>query len=146
MTMARMRMVRGEMQYGAVSQFVKEIPRELIEGEIYEPHRKDSFSEGKESSWSPASMGEGSSRRVPNYRSETRRPVAAQTYGKKTMGTKIEKGTLDYVVGDRVSHQKFGEGTVSDIRDGGRDYEVTVSFDRVGTKKMFASFAKLKKC
>ncbi|CDD44280.1 superfamily I DNA and RNA helicases [Clostridium sp. CAG:299] len=40
---------------------------------------------------------------------------------------------------------KFGEGTVTAIADGGKDYEVTVDFDRAGVKKMFASFAKLKK-
>ena len=48
-------------------------------------------------------------------------------------------------MGDRVAHMKFGEGTVSQIVEGGRDYEVTVDFDKVGTKKMFATFAKLKK-
>ena len=57
----------------------------------------------------------------------------------------MEKQGLDYVAGDRVSHVKFGQGTVKEIKDGGRDYEVTVEFDRVGTKRMFASFAKLKK-
>ena len=40
---------------------------------------------------------------------------------------------------------KFGEGEVLRIVEGGRDFEVTVDFDRAGTKKMFASFAKLKK-
>ena len=53
--------------------------------------------------------------------------------------------TLSYREGDRVHHIKFGEGTVTQIIAGGRDYEVTVDFDRFGTKKMFASFAKLKK-
>lgn len=43
-------------------------------------------------------------------------------------------------------HLKFGEGTVQKIADGGKDFEVTVNFDRVGVKKMFASFAKLVKC
>ncbi|MCD8348252.1 MAG: UvrD-helicase domain-containing protein [Lachnospiraceae bacterium] len=52
---------------------------------------------------------------------------------------------LDYTVGDRVKHIKFGVGTVAAIVEGGRDYEVTVEFDRVGTKKMFAAFAKLVK-
>ncbi|MCC8104968.1 MAG: DNA helicase PcrA [Clostridiales bacterium] len=61
-------------------------------------------------------------------------------------GVQIQKSDgLDYTVGDRVSHIKFGQGTVTAIADGGRDYEVTVDFDRVGTKKMFAAFAKLKK-
>ena len=52
---------------------------------------------------------------------------------------------LDYGVGDRVSHVKFGSGTVTAILEGGRDYEVTVAFDSAGVKKMFAMFAKLKK-
>ena len=48
-------------------------------------------------------------------------------------------------VGDRVRHVKFGEGLVTGITEGGRDYEVTVAFDTAGTKKMFAAFAKLQK-
>ena len=40
---------------------------------------------------------------------------------------------------------KFGEGLVTAITEGGRDYEVTVEFDTVGVKKMFAAFARLKK-
>ena len=53
--------------------------------------------------------------------------------------------SLDYGVGDTVRHVKFGVGIVKNIVEGGRDYEVTVDFDKVGIKKMFASFAKLKK-
>ena len=56
-----------------------------------------------------------------------------------------EGGSLSYGVGDRVSHMKFGEGTVKAIVPGGRDFEVTVDFGAAGTKKMFAAFAKLKK-
>ena len=52
---------------------------------------------------------------------------------------------LGYDVGDRVRHIKFGDGEVMAIVAGGRDYEVTVDFDKAGTRKMFASFAKLKK-
>ena len=50
-----------------------------------------------------------------------------------------------YDVGDRVRHVKFGEGLVTQITEGGRDYEVTVQFDTAGVKKMFAMFAKLVK-
>ena len=52
---------------------------------------------------------------------------------------------LDYGVGDTGKHMKFGVGVVTAITEGGRDYEVTVNFDKAGIKKMFASFAKLKK-
>jgi DNA helicase-2/ATP-dependent DNA helicase PcrA len=56
-----------------------------------------------------------------------------------------QKASLNYAVGDRVRHIKFGDGEVTAIVEGGKDYEVTVDFDKVGTKKMFAAFAKLKK-
>ena len=52
---------------------------------------------------------------------------------------------LAYSVGDRVRHLKFGDGTVTNIVAGGKDFEVTVDFDAYGQKKMFAVFAKLKK-
>ena len=66
-------------------------------------------------------------------------PKSTQNFGvKSTQG-------LSYDVGDRVKHMKFGEGLVVSIVEGGRDYEVTVNFDTVGTKKMFAGFAKLQK-
>ena len=52
---------------------------------------------------------------------------------------------LEYGVGDKVRHIKFGIGQVINIEDGGRDFEVTVQFDNFGVKKLFASFAKLKK-
>ena len=55
------------------------------------------------------------------------------------------KIALDYAVGDTVKHSRFGEGIVKQIIEGGRDYEVTVDFQTAGVKKMFASFAKLKK-
>ena len=53
--------------------------------------------------------------------------------------------SLDYGVGDRVRHIKFGEGTVLGVKDGAKDFEVSVNFDTAGVKKMFASFAKLQK-
>jgi DNA helicase-2/ATP-dependent DNA helicase PcrA len=152
MTMARMRMVRGEMQYGSVSEFVREIPKELLDGEVYIPKKTDPFRFDPETdavdgkSMGKAAMAiKAQQREALSYRKTTRKPVAAMSYGKRTMGTKIQKNPLDYGVGDRVRHQKFGEGTVTKIADGGRDYEVTVEFDRAGVKKMFASFAKLVK-
>ena len=42
-------------------------------------------------------------------------------------------------------HKKFGEGTVREIKEQKRDYEVAVEFDDYGLKRMYASFAKLKK-
>lgn len=52
---------------------------------------------------------------------------------------------LGYSQGDRVRHMRYGEGTVMKIESGARDYQVTVVFDEVGQKVMYAGFAKLKK-
>lgn len=52
---------------------------------------------------------------------------------------------LEYGTGDRVRHMRYGEGTVMKIEAGPRDSQVTVVFDEVGQKIMYAGFAKLKK-
>ncbi len=51
----------------------------------------------------------------------------------------------DYTVGDRVKHIKFGDGTVKAMEKGPKDYQVTVDFEKYGTKILFAAFAKLQK-
>lgn len=72
------------------------------------------------------------------------RPVGgAAAFGKTFSVAKASH--LDYKAGDRVRHVKYGEGVVNAIKDGKRDYEVTVCFDKAGVKKMMASFAKLEK-
>ena len=58
---------------------------------------------------------------------------------------KQEKSKLGYQEGDTVKHIKYGVGMVEKIEDGGRDYAVTVNFEKAGVKKMYAAFAKLKK-
>ena len=134
-TSARMRMIRGETQYGKVSRFVKEIPGELLKGEIYEP--RTSGYEERPSSASTYQKARRAFKDVPVYT-----PISNQ----KSFASNNTSGVaLDYAVGDRVRHIKFGDGEVKAIVEGGRDFEVTVDFDKAGTKKMFATFAKLKK-
>lgn len=129
LTSAQQRMIRGETQYNRVSRFVREIPRELVE------------------------LGHTVQTRKPSA-SETPSPKSSYMQMKQTFHAKVfqpqnfkvtKASSLDYGVGDTVRHVKFGVGIVKEIVEGGRDYEVTVDFDKVGTKKMFAGFAKLKK-
>ena len=126
-TAARTRMIRGETQFNRVSRFVKEIPRHLLAGEIYEPKSAD------------APVADDAYQRA---KKAFRTPVTNQ---RAFASANTAKASLDYGVGDRVRHIKFGDGEVMAVVEGGRDYEVTVDFDKAGTKKMFASFAKLKK-
>ena len=150
-TSARMRMIRGETQFGKVSRFVKEIPAELLAGEIYEsksrddiPTKNDSFRKARETFRQTPSYGTEYATTFSNKR--TKMPVYTPVSNQRSFGSASTAGaSLDYSVGDRVRHIKFGDGEVMAIVEGGRDYEVTVDFDKVGTKKMFASFAKLKK-
>ena len=73
----------------------------------------------------------------------SKKPYTALTKGSQLTAQKSD--SLAYGAGDRVRHVKFGEGTVLDIKEGGRDFEVTVEFDTAGVRKMFAMFAKLVK-
>ena len=133
---ARMRMVRGETHYNRVSRFVKEIPEDLLEKE----EKLFSVKEEKDSAVQTAFK---QAKQAFAQKPFTTYASPLMTGAKQFAVTK-EKG-LDYTIGDRVRHIKFGVGTVKDIVEGGRDYEVTVEFDTAGVKKMFATFAKLKK-
>lgn len=73
------------------------------------------------------------------------RYVATNNTGVGKSFTVEKSDSLDYKVGDTVRHIKFGVGVVKEIEEGKKDYEVTVDFEKVGEKRMFASFAKLKK-
>lgn len=129
LTCAKRRMVRGETQYNKMSRFLKEIPVHLfavkgnVEVEDLEPPKQNAYFQAKQTFKAKPFTA----------------PKPAQNFGVKS-----GQG-LNYDVGDRVKHMKFGEGLVTAIVEGGRDYEVTVAFDNAGVKKMFASFAKLQK-
>ena len=129
LTCAQQRMIRGETQYNKVSRFVREIPRELVDlGHTIQEKKP------KAEDLIP----------TPTKYSKMKEILQSRNY--KPREFKVTKsGSLDYEVGDTVRHIKFGVGIVKEIVEGGRDYEVTVNFEKFGTKKMFASFAKLKK-
>lgn len=145
---ARLRTVHGSTNINDVSRFIREIPGDLFE---------DQEEVKRKSRPVLAQMGEPyqNARKYGRDNPYTRNsgmvskagigitPSVKPAFGKEFTVNKSE--SVDYGVGDRVRHIKFGEGTVTELLAGGRDYEVTVDFDRVGIKKMFASFARLKK-
>lgn len=136
MSAARMRTVRGETQMNRTSRFVREIPKELLaeSAQMLKKNSEYSSITGKDHMELPVRK-----RGQVAFNSYQREAISNTVFDKKT------DSTPDYVVGDRVRHIKFGEGTVADMINGGRDYEVTVDFDTAGRKKMFAGFAKLVK-
>lgn len=129
LTCARRRMIRGETQYNKMSRFLKEIPMELLStGAVFEKEKEE-----------PAKQAAYMQARQAFRTKAFTAPKSARQFGAPA------GDGPGYGVGDRVRHMKFGEGTVTAIVEGGRDYEVTVDFDGPGTKKMFATFARLQK-
>ena len=137
LSMARQRMIRGEMMLCKQSRFINEIPKELLLESGQGIRKPQSFS-----SEASVRLAENAMRaRLPWNRTADRMSAVK----KGAPQTAASEDELGYTKGDRVCHVKFGEGTVTNIASGGRDFEVTVQFDTAGVKKMFASFAKLVK-
>ena len=123
---AKSRVVNGELHFHPESSFLAEIPREVL-----------------------AEEGSAQGRDDLRAAKEPRRTETLFTQMKPAAFGKVfqveHMKTLPYEVGDRVRHARFGEGSVTEIKDGKKDYEVTVDFDGLGVRKMLACFAKLEK-
>lgn len=123
---AKSRVVNGELRFHPESSFLAEIPREVL-----------------------AEEGRAQGRDDLRAAKEPRRTETLFTQMKPAAFGKVfqveHMKTLPYEVGDRVRHARFGEGSVTEIKDGKKDYEVTVDFDELGVRKMLACFAKLEK-
>ncbi len=153
LTCAKSRMIRGETQYNPPSRFVREIPQELMDNTLPKSARRsveeflDSMSGG----------GGGFDPRPkatlrPKVTVKADKPFIAKGIGSLNQLAGISKGMsakedieLEYGIGDRVKHIKYGEGIVQNIAREPRDYKVTVNFEKAGQKIMYASFAKLKR-
>lgn len=139
MSAAKVRMVRGETHMNKVSRFISEIPAELMVNSTQGPAHKILTSDGTDKDHfhlPPRKAGES---RFQSFQHDV---LKEDIFDKKPSAG---NAGLGYGIGDKVRHIKFGTGTVKEIKNGGRDYEVTVDFENGGTKNMFASFAKLQK-
>ena len=153
-TCAKMRMIHGETQYNPVSRFIREIPSELLDNHPMKERVRDF------DIYADDSMERNQFKAKPYERPKAilrerqtdieNKPFIARGIASLQMGNNIQKGLqmanfLSYEIGDRVSHIKYGEGTVKSIEKEPRDFRVTVEFDQAGQKIMYAAFAKLVK-
>lgn len=140
LTNAKTRMLHGQTSYNPPSCFLAEIPNELVS--IKEPERPSfgsSYSYNKTSSFSDydsksdkSSFGSSYQAKPSNYSTGfTTKPKISQK--------------LDYNVGERVNHKKFGDGMILSASKMGNDILLEIAFDNVGTKKLMAKVAPLKK-
>ena len=139
MSAAKVRMVRGETHMNKVSRFISEIPAELMVNSTQGPAHKILTSDGTDKDHFHLPPHKAGESRFQSFQHDV---LKEDIFDKKPSAGNVGLG---YGIGDKVRHIKFGTGTVKEIKNGGRDYEVTVDFENGGTKKMFASFAKLQK-
>ena len=161
LTCAYERMTRGQIEPHSVSRFVREIARDKLDQGRKAPAKstidnlrggfgKDMRDAIQTKAFAPKPSSKMFTNPYTSSNSNSRSDVPTKTGpriydGTASKQTETSDGMLGYEVGDSVIHKKFGVGTVKAIREGGRDFEVTVDFPSWGVKKMFAAFAKLEK-
>lgn len=140
LTSAKTRMLHGQTKYATLSRFVNEIPDELLDKKVIDKKSYinqraiDPFGDGL-----PSMSFATRPRAVSKFEAPKEKPK----FGKEF---KIEKPeSIDFKVGDTVSHIKFGIGKILDLEEIDKDFRVTVDFEKSGIKRMSLAFAKLKK-
>lgn len=118
---AASRMLFGSTTRNRSSRFLEEIPGELTDRKDLTVH-----------TYTP-------------YQPQTKQAPAAFSVEPAGRPAKAAPATIDFKVGDTVSHRVFGNGMVVSMTPMANDMLVEVAFDKVGTKKIMANFARLKK-
>ena len=124
---AESRMIFGTTSRNRLSRFAGEIPPELLEQSQSRP-------------WSRPAPGMGARPGAASSRPATAR---AQAVYKPHPVKPAPAGT--YRVGDKVSHKTFGAGMILSATPMANDTLLEIAFEKVGTKKLFANFARLEK-
>jgi DNA helicase-2/ATP-dependent DNA helicase PcrA len=166
-------MIRGTIQYNAVSEFVREIPPKLLDNRPPSMNRSwdedeydfdDDYNDmpvpihtvkpvpivrgTQAGGFKMTPLGGVRPKAVPkvNKTPDANKPYISKSLEGLTKGVPtLKDGKLDYGMGDRVTHVKYGVGTVVNIAKEPKDFKVTVDFDGYGKKIMYAGFAKLEK-
>lgn len=125
---ARQRMLFGQTQHNITSRFMREIGSELIEKHDNAAAMKQQLANEDNA--------------VTEVRSATLQQQLARN--KKSAGS-APKEAVVYTAGEKISHSIFGEGIIVSVKPMANDSMLEIAFDKVGTKKIMANYAKLKK-
>ena len=117
LSFAQSRMLHGQVSYGMASSFLRELPEGLLHWLTPRFAARKSFD-----SYLPAATS-----------------AAAPSFG----GGAPPTHSSPWRIGQRVFHQKFGEGTITGVEGGGADGRVQVNFKRAGSKWLALEYAKL---
>ena len=127
LTNASQRMLFGQTQRNVTSRFMREIDPSLIEKHDHAATMRKQLGE------SDKTLTEVHSTSLQQQLARNK----SRSVGAKTSET--------YTAGERVSHNIFGEGTIVSVKPMANDSMLEIAFEKVGTKKIMANYAKLKK-
>lgn len=155
LTCAKRRTIFGSTSYNQMSRFLKEIPKDLLDG--YEEIDNEDNNSFKDSNYG-WEYGTNYAGKVKTYKFDNveKIPEVKEKVGtfqfrtaesflnslnKKASGRQVD--ITKYKEGQRIYHKKFGEGTINKIEQEGEDYKLDIQFDKVGHKRLMAKFAEL---
>lgn len=139
---SQQRMLYGQTSRNMPSRFLREIPSSVIDDQSVVARRSTGFTTPR-TAYANASrneLGHSSHNKIGSY---TQSSSSAHKFGQA--GNAAQKNNIDFKVGDTVYHKSFGTGTVLTVTPMGGDMLLEVAFDKAGTKKMMANYARLEK-
>lgn len=139
---SQQRMLYGQTSRNMPSRFLREIPSSVIDDQSVVARRSTGFTTPR-TAYANASrneLGHSSHNKIGSY---TQSSSSAHKFGQA--GNAAQKNNIDFKVGDTVCHKSFGSGTVLTVTPMGGDMLLEVAFDKAGTKKMMANYARLEK-
>lgn len=139
---SQQRMLYGQTSRNMPSRFLREIPSSVIDDQSVVARRSTGFTTPR-TAYANASrneLGHSSHNKIGSY---TQSSNSAHKFGQA--GNAAQKNNIDFKVGDTVSHKSFGTGTVLTVTPMGGDMLLEVAFEKAGTKKMMANYARLEK-
>lgn len=139
---SQQRMLYGQTSRNMPSRFLREIPSSVIDDQSVVARISTGFTTPR-TAYANASrneLGHSSHNKIGSY---TQSSSSAHKFGQA--GNAAQKNNIDFKVGDTVCHKSFGTGTVLTVTPMGGDMLLEVAFDKAGTKKMMANYARLEK-
>jgi DNA helicase-2/ATP-dependent DNA helicase PcrA len=141
-----MRTLFGRTSYNAISRFIDEIPSEALEGR---EHQERAGGFGRPGFGSARSAGENRFDSAPQPRtfgSFAQKPATGSVLQPAKLAHHGQAAGIDWKVGEKVKHGKWGVGTVVSVKGKGDDVELDIAFPSpVGIKKLLAKFAPIEK-
>lgn len=148
LTYAQKRMRFGELSYQVPSKFLKEIDKDLLNltGALKSQFTTDKS--GYQTRMNQFSTSSSSNKLFDDRKSEIQKSSYDQTNNFNDNYSQIQSNSnkvsiTSFKYGDKVSHSKFGPGTIVGLKGEGDNRQATVRFDSIGKKSLMLKFANL---